>query len=72
MLKETSRWTTQASVQQLQFCPSVADSWCGWQPVQAGCHEEYIMPEAVFEVIMQTYISLTNKAMPETGDAKPQ
>ena len=42
-----------ASVQQLQFCPSVADSWCGWQPVQAGSHKEYvrhnIMPEAVLE-----------------------
>ena len=50
-----------------QFCPSVANSWCGWQPVQAGSDEEYvhhnIMPEAVFEVIKPTYISLTNKAL---------
>ena len=41
-----------ASVLQLQFFPSMADSWCGWQPVQAGSQKEYvhhnIMPEAVF------------------------
>ena len=53
-----------------ELCPSsVADSWCGWQPaaVQAGSDEEYvhlnIMPEAVFEVIKLTDISLTNKAL---------
>ena len=65
-----------ASVQQLQFCPSAADSWCGWQPGQAGCHKEYvhhnIMPEAVFEVIKRTDVSLTKKAMSERGEAKPE
>ena len=65
-----------ASVQQLQFCPSVADSWRGWHPVQAGSHKEYvhhnIMPEAVFEVIKPTFVSLKNKAIPGRGDAKPE
>ena len=54
----------------------MADSWCGWQPVEAGSHKECvhhnIMPEAVFEVIKPTYVSLTNKALPERGDAKPK
>ena len=41
-IMETSTWTRHASVQQHQFCPSVADSWCGWQPVQAGSDEDYV------------------------------
>ena len=52
---------------QHQFCPTGADAWCGWQRVQAGSDEEYlhhnIMPEAGFEVIKPTYISLTDKAL---------
>ena len=64
-LKMDKTW--HASVRQHQFCPSVSDSWCGWQPVQAGSDEEYvhhnIMQEAAFEVIKPTYISLTNKAL---------
>ena len=53
-LKEISTWTRHACVQEQKFCPSVADSLNGWQPVQTGSDEEYvhhnIMPEEVFEV----------------------
>ena len=66
-LKETSTWTRHACVQQQKFCPSVADSVNGWQPVQTGSDEEYvhhnIMPEVVFEVTKPTYISLMKKAL---------
>ena len=66
-LKETSTWTRHACVQQQKFCPSVADSLNGWQPVQTGSDEEYvhhnIMPEVVFEVTKPTYISLMKKAL---------
>ena len=66
-LKETSTWTRHACVQQQKFCPSVADSLNGWQPVQTGSDEEYvhhnIMPEVVFEVTKLTYISLMKKAL---------
>ena len=55
--------------QQQKFCPSVADSLNGWQPVQTCSDEEYvhhnIMPEVVFEVTKPTYISLTKKALPQ-------
>ena len=65
-LKETSTRTIHACVQQQKFCPSVADSLNGWQPVQTGSDEEYvhhnIMPE-VFEVTKPTYISLMKKAL---------
>ena len=65
MLKEISTWTRHASVHQHQFCPSVADSWCGWQPVQTGSddgvcspqHHAMHGPEAVFEVIKLTYVN---------------
>ena len=67
-LKETSTWTRHAWVQQQKFCPSVADSLNGWQPIQTGSDEEYvhhsdIMPEVVFEVTKLTYISLMKKAL---------
>ena len=66
-LKETSTWTRHACVQQQKFCPSVAGSLNGWQPVQTGSDEEYvhhnIMPEVVFEVTKPTYISLMKKAL---------
>ena len=66
-LKETSTWTRHACVQQQKFCPSVADSLNGWQPVQTGSAVEYvhhnIMPEVVFEVTKPTYISLMKKAL---------
>ena len=66
-LKETSTWTRHTCVQQEKFCPSVAVSLNGWQPVQTGSDEEYvhhnIMPEVVFEVTKPTYISLMKKAL---------
>ena len=66
-LKETSTWKRHACVQQQKFCPSVADSLNGWQPVQTDSDEEYvhhnIMPEVVFEVTKPTYISLMRKAL---------
>ena len=66
-LKEISTWTRTACVQQQKFCPSVADSLNGWQPVQTGSDEEFVhhnfMPEVVFEVTKPTYISLMKKAL---------
>ena len=67
-LKETSTKTRHACVQQQKFCPSVAVSLNGWQPVQTGSDEELyvhhnIMPEVVFEVTKPTYISLMKKAL---------
>ena len=76
-LKETSTWTRHACVQQQKFCPSVADSLNGWQPVQTSSDEEYvhhnIMPEVVFEAdLHQPDEKGSAPAMPERGDAKPE
>ena len=51
-LKETSTWTRHACVQQQKFCPSVADSLNGWQPVQTGSDEEYVHHNIMAEVVL--------------------
>ena len=52
-----------------QYCPTGADSWCGWQRVVAGAQETYqhhdVMPTAIFDVIKPVYVRLSEKPLLE-------
>ena len=79
-LKETSTWTRHACVQQQKFCPSVADSLNGWQPVQTGFWWRVCSPQHHARGSFwsdQADLHQPNEkgsapAMPERGDAKPE
>ena len=52
---------------QHQFCPTGANSWCGWQKDQALGVQTYVhhdaIPMAVFKVVKPIYVSLSDKAL---------
>lgn len=47
------------------FCPTGADSWCGWQRVKAGKQATYahpnVLPEAIVELVKPIYRDLTSR-----------